>query len=110
MVEVLEARLVQRHSCLGLKSSYTDIHYEHVICAFVSECTVVFPKEGHVTRNATFLRYPSRSKNKLFLLSAVQNIANLFDLEPCPANLIFFLAFLWEYYGMCRITEERSDS
>jgi hypothetical protein len=50
---------------------------------------VVFPKEGQVKRNASVLRYPSMSKNKLFLFSAVQNIANLFDLEPCPANLIW---------------------
>jgi hypothetical protein len=39
-------------------------------------------------RNASFLRYPSRSKNELFLLSAARNTENLFDLEACPANLI----------------------
>jgi hypothetical protein len=51
--------------------------------------TVVFPKEGQVTRNASFLRYPSRSKNNFLLLSAAQNIANLIDLEASPANLIW---------------------
>jgi hypothetical protein len=29
--------------------------------------TVVFPKQGQVTRHPSFLRYPSRSGNKLFL-------------------------------------------
>jgi hypothetical protein len=54
--------------------------------------TVVSPKE--VPRNTSFLRYPSRSKNDLFLSSAAQNIANLIDLEACPANLI------WRSFGI----------
>jgi hypothetical protein len=51
--------------------------------------TVVFPKEGQATHNASFPRYPSRSKNEIFLLSAAQNTSNLFDLEACPAHLIW---------------------
>jgi hypothetical protein len=51
--------------------------------------TVAFPKEGQVTRHASLLWYPSRSKSTLFLLSAAQSIANLFDLEACPGNRIW---------------------
>jgi hypothetical protein len=51
--------------------------------------TVVFPMEGQVTRHAGFLRYPSRSEHTLFLRSDVQNISDLFDLEACPASLIW---------------------
>jgi hypothetical protein len=51
--------------------------------------TVVFPMEGQVTRNASFLKYPSRSKDILFLWSSDQSSANLFDLEACPATLIW---------------------
>jgi hypothetical protein len=51
--------------------------------------TVAFPKERQVTRHASLLRYPSRSKDTLFLLSAAQSIANLFDLEDCPGDLIW---------------------
>jgi hypothetical protein len=51
--------------------------------------TVVFPKEGQGTRSANFLRFPSRSRNTLILWSAAQSIANLFDLEACPASLIW---------------------
>jgi hypothetical protein len=40
--------------------------------------TLVFPKEGYVTRNSSFVRYPTRFKNGLILLSATQNIAKLF--------------------------------
>jgi hypothetical protein len=40
-------------------------------------------------RNASFLRYPFRSKNTLLLLSAARNIDSLFDLGACPANLIW---------------------
>jgi hypothetical protein len=55
--------------------------------------TVVFPKERQVTRHASFRRYPSRSENKLFLWSDAQNISVLFDLEACPASLI------WRSFG-----------
>jgi hypothetical protein len=41
------------------------------------------PLEGQVARHAS-LRYPSRSKNNLFLLSAAQSSTNVFDLEACP--------------------------
>jgi hypothetical protein len=51
--------------------------------------TVVIPKEGQVTRHASFLRYPSRSENKLFLWSDAQNISDLLDLEACRASLIW---------------------
>jgi hypothetical protein len=40
-------------------------------------------------RNASVLRYPSRSKNAQFLLSAAQNIENLFYPVACPAHLIW---------------------
>jgi hypothetical protein len=55
--------------------------------------TVVFRKEGQVMRNASFLGCPVRSKDTLFLLSAARNIEQLFDLEACPANLI------WRSFG-----------
>jgi hypothetical protein len=61
--------------------------------------TLSFPKEGQVARQASFVMYPSRSKSTLFLLSAAQRIAKLFDLEACPANLTWPFA-AWEYYGI----------
>jgi hypothetical protein len=61
--------------------------------------TVLFPKEGQVTRNISFLRYPSRSKNN-FLLSADQNIANFIVLEACSENVIWpSFGNTSEYYG-----------
>jgi hypothetical protein len=59
----------------------------------LSDHPVVFPKERQVTRHASFLRYPSRSKNKLFLWSDTQKISDVFDLEACPASLI------WRSFG-----------
>jgi hypothetical protein len=47
------------------------------------------PKGWPGNASREFLRYPSRSKNTVFLLSAAQSIANLFDLEAGPANLIW---------------------
>jgi hypothetical protein len=55
--------------------------------------TVVFPKGGQVTRNASFLRYQPRSKNTRFLWSSAQSIANLFDLEASRATVI------WPFFG-----------
>jgi hypothetical protein len=49
---------------------------------------VLFPKERQLTRHASFLRYPSRSRNKLCLWSDAQNTSDFFDLEACPASLI----------------------
>jgi hypothetical protein len=55
--------------------------------------TVAFPKEGRVTRKASFPRYHSRSKNTIFLLSAARSIANLLNLVAFRAN------FIWPSFG-----------
>jgi hypothetical protein len=52
-------------------------------------------RPGNASRELS--EYPSRSKNTLFLLSAAQSIANLFDLESCPANLI------WPSFGNTKV-------
>jgi hypothetical protein len=62
--------------------------------------TVVFPKEGQVTRNVIFHRHPSTSQNSLFLWSSAQSSANLFELEACPATLI------WPSFGNTTVTCE----
>jgi hypothetical protein len=51
--------------------------------------SVGFLKEGQVTRNASFLRYPSRYRHTLFLWSSAPSIVNFFDLEACLATLIW---------------------
>jgi hypothetical protein len=58
------------------------------MCEARAQDAVVFQEAGQVTRNASFLWYPSRSKNNLSLVSAARNILNLIDLKSCPANLI----------------------
>jgi hypothetical protein len=58
---------------------------------------VAFQQEGTVTRHASFLRYPSRSKNTLFLLSAAQSITFIWPHDlPCKSHS----SFPWEYYGV----------
>jgi hypothetical protein len=69
------------------------------ITAVVLVHAVVFPEESQVTRNAyvpSYLEHPTMSKNHALLLSGAQNIADSFDLEPCPANLI------WPSFGKVR--------
>jgi hypothetical protein len=83
---------------LMLLKNVTHLHL--VICQVI---TVVFPKEGQVTRHVSFLRYPSRSENKLFLWSDAQNISDLFDLEACPASLI------WPSFGNTTVRERLAD-
>jgi hypothetical protein len=56
-------------------------------------------KEGQVRRHASFVRYLSRSENKLFLSSDAQNISDLFNLEAYPASLI------WPSFGNTTVVE-----
>jgi hypothetical protein len=57
------------------------------------------PKGRPSKHSASFLRYPSRSKNNLFLLLAAQSIANLIDIEACPENVVW-PSFANKYYGI----------
>jgi hypothetical protein len=61
--------------------------------------TVMFPKDGQATRSESFLRYPCRSKNYLFLLSAAQAIADLFGIETCSTIL------MWPSLGILRYVQ-----
>jgi hypothetical protein len=65
--------------------------------------TEVFPKEGQVRRSASFLRYPSRSKNTLCLWSTALNIATLFNLEAHPGNLI------WPSFGITTVCTSETE-
>jgi hypothetical protein len=73
------------HICRQCSSSIYSI--QSSMNSALNQNTGVIPNEGQVTRNASFLRYSTRSRISLFLLSAAQNIANFIDLEACPAAL-----------------------
>jgi hypothetical protein len=67
--------------------SHHEMHWR--IFQMLQQAYPSIPKVRPSNASTSFLRYPCRSKNKLFLWPDAQNISALFDLEACPASLIW---------------------
>jgi hypothetical protein len=95
-IERYKARLVVKgfHQKAGINyeavfAPVVRVSFVRLFFSFVAthvEDTAVLPKERQVTRNASFLCYPPRSKPTPFIFSSAQSTANLFHLESCPAT------------------------